>query len=330
VQHSIHHVPVAWVAWVCTGLAGALVVFVALPSAIRRLDVPGRRALGRVLLLLSLVAIGVAAEVFLDAGNRWHVGEAHASISVAEMARSVVAAAPFPMTSYDALRLRLAHDSSVLGSIPELVIPVASWTDVRTHRAVALTLVGLPSDLSPTFYVGRPIASELGGVVRGWQAKLARLTLGHVYVNGVASNRFGVKPHDELTALVGGQYQFLTVDGVLPRGDVMAHPPAMFTTLSQVQSLYKLTGRGSGTLVFFLARQPGDGPQVEPTIIAKSSLLGAVTSRAGASFVFESLRGSPLDASRRLAIGALCLVAAASLCLLVMGRRSLTRRSTDH
>jgi hypothetical protein len=330
VQHWVHQQPVAHVAWACTALAASVALFIGLPRALRRLLVRGRRAPVRVILLVAVISVGIGVEALFDAGYRWNLGQAQASVAEAQYARAVVAATPFQIQDYYAFQMSLARNAGVIGTIPELEAPATPWTDLRTQRVLSLPLVGLPADLSPTFYVGRQVATQLGKAVATWQKKLAGLEIGHAYINE-ASVRLGIRAGDELTARIGTQYQFLTISGTLPESHLAIAGPAMFTTMSGVQALYGLSGKASRALVFFTPEIDSGHRSVEQSILAGASNFGQVvlSKTTGTFHVFHSV-AQERDASRRLAVGALALVVLACLCLLVMGRRSLPRTQSQY
>lgn len=328
IQHWIHGLPVPFVAWSCTIVAAAMAIFIGMPRAFRRVTVKGNRAGKRILLLLVVLIVGVGIDALIDHGYRLHVGQAHASTTLSQTGRTILASHPFQIQQYYAFQSNVASDHRVLGSIPELTSSAVSWTDLNTHQTAPMTVTGLPIDLSPTFYAGRPVSKELAHLVTSWHKKLGSLTQAHVYANGAAAKALGIRRDDELAARVGDENQFLTVSGVLPHGDVEFSSPALFMTLPDAQSFYGLPNQVSASLVFFEGGTNRADRGVEQTLLSRGDLLGTIhlTKPTGAFTSFHSSEEA-IDATRRLAAIGLALVVLACLFLLVLGRRSLTARA---
>jgi hypothetical protein len=330
IAHTVHQIPVAYVVWICTVLAVACVVLLALRAAIRRLTTPGNRAGWRIFLSITAICLGLAALGFMDHGYRLHIGQAYASVTEVEYAQTLAAPASFPLTSYYTIHMSLAQSRQMQGSFPELRVP-ARWSDVRAQTGFAAPLVGLQSDLSPTFYPQRTPPRRFVDAVSGLQQAIDSLPPGHVYVSPAAASRFSIKPGDVLSIQIAGQYQYLTVAGEPKNAWLLGSQPMVIMGVKTVQQLFGLPDRFSHVVVFYTSRSTVQTAQTRRAIVTASSVVPGSKLQAVLGRAESQVRqaAGAIDATRRLAAGALGLVVLASLVLLVHGRRGVTGGDTS-
>lgn len=323
----VHQRPVTYVVWAGTALAILLVVLVAAPRAVRRLCRVGDRAVKPVSFFSFLALAGLAVLGWLDSGQRLPVATTAAARTQTEFTQSVTASSePFSLFAFNSFQLALSRDSSVLGMVPELVLP-QRWTDLAISRSFQASIVGIPSDLSTVIYPERTVSRALKGEIARWQRRLRLLKPGHVYVDGSTARAYGIRPKDILAIRRSGPASFWTVQRTIPRG-MFTRTGGIVMRLSDAQTFAGKFQRVSRAAIFITAPDLRYPVPVRHRLRRAAAVLPPHAISAPRAIVHWARAVTKLTAdwTRRVAALAVFAVFVGSLALLVLGRRA--RRQT--
>jgi hypothetical protein len=326
----VRHLPVADIAWYCTACVAVLIVLFALPAFFRRIRRTGDRASLRLLIVVILLAAGVAIEVLLDTGYRTHVAQTSATQVVTNYGQILASPAPFPVAAYYGLNRSLVKNSKITGTIAELT-GRADWKDIRTGSTFPAPILGVPSHGSGSSkgQAATYFTSLISNT--GKSLPLVSLRPGFAFVSASVARSRGIKVGDDLFAVIRGTPTYVRAAGIVLDGQLLNSPQGIIMSLADVQQQLGLVGRVSSVLVTYDAPSASELSTIRAAVAREASAIppSKVNETSWQSPIAVTVHSSA-DSNRLLAAAGVVLVLFGTVGMVILGRKPKPVRGRGH